>query len=117
MSTHPNRWMVNLLRLNRRQTSAFIIGCLVMIVFGLFPPWNHVYMNELGGRRVVHAGHGGVLSPPTPLSSYNYYATNIDVVRLLFLWAVVAGVTYGVVVGMADRNTAADRLMRRYERE
>ena len=117
MSTQPNRWMVNLLRLNRRQTSALITGILVFVVFGFFPPWNHVYVNELGGRRVVHAGHGGVMAPPSPMSTYNYYATNIDVVRLLILWVVVAGVTYGVVVGMADRNTEADRLLRRYERE
>ena len=106
---------VSLLRMNRRQTRAFVAGIGVMLLIGLYPPWNHVYVNELGARRTVPAGHGGLSAPPVSLTNYNLYGTHIDLIRLFVYWALAAGVTYGTIVAMGDANPNQARLMRRYE--
>ena len=101
--------------MNRRQTRTFLAGLAIMFLIGLYPPWNYVYVNELGARRTVPAGHGGLSSPPHPYNEYNLYGTYIDIVRLLIYWALTAGVTYGTIIALSDANPNQARLLRRYE--
>jgi hypothetical protein len=107
---------VSLLKMNRRQTRAFIAGIAVFLFMGFYPPWVHEYRNELGGRRTVSAGYGFLTSPPSAAATYNLHDTHVDLPLLLVGWLVAAGITFGAIVYFADRNADAQRLLRRYER-
>lgn len=106
----------SLLRLNTRQIRAFLAGLAVIVIMGFFPPWVHEYRTEMGKKFPINAGYGPLTSPPVATSTYNLYATHVDVVTLLIQWIVAAGVTFGLLVYLADRNPETSRLSRRYER-
>jgi hypothetical protein len=106
----------SLLKMNRRQTRAFIAGFAILLFMGFYPPWVHEYRNEVGGRRTVSAGFGTLISPPAAMSTQNLHGTHVDLVLLLAEWLVASGVTFGVVVWLADRRTEKPGRLRHHKR-
>ncbi len=93
-----------------------IAGIIAILVMIYIPPWVHEYRNEFGVGRTVGAGYGTLANPPSTSATYNLYSTHIDVVLLLIQLVAAAGITFGALVYLADRNPDTARLMRRYRR-
>ena len=109
-----NRIQILFLELNRRQTRALLIGIVAALAMGLFPPWDHVYVNDFGGQRLVPAGFGFIAAAPVPLSQFNWHHTQINLNLLLLEWAIAVGGTLFLVMSLRDKDGDVRRLMQRY---
>lgn len=103
-----------LLLLNRRQTRAIVIGALVFVLVGLFPPWHHVYINEVGHERTEPAGFHVITQHPLPLASANWYTARISVGILALEWLAVIAATAALVRSLRNRNDAEAHPFNRY---
>ena len=101
--------------LNMRQTRAFVAGIAGLIVLGLYPPWDHVFVNEIGAVQKRPAGFHAMAAPPEMSGNPNWRGSQVDWVLLAIEWALAAGITGSFIYGMRDRNPLTRRLMNRYE--
>lgn len=67
-------------KLNRKRKIIVLIGLIVIILVGLYPPWNI----NLGIRGSESCGYGFIWSPPE--SRYGTGACTLDAYRLLVQW-------------------------------
>lgn len=89
--------------MNKRQKRVVLVGFLIIVIMGLFPPWNQkIY----GYKRVIetYAGYGFIFIPPSP-GEKCYWTARIDVIRLLFQWILTAIITIGLTVIFKDEKT------------
>lgn len=111
----PSRLQNRLFGLNSRQTRALVAGVLGLIIIGLFPPWEHVFVNEIGAIQTRPVGFHGIMSPPDLSGHPNWRGCQVDWPILAFEWLVAAAVASSFVYGMRDRNPLTKRLLHRYE--
>lgn len=95
-------WQERLLTLNRRQTRAMLTGIFVCILMGLFPPWEQLYVNELGGWWDRPAGTSFILSPPEEHSMPNYMGATVNWTQLVVQWLVTGVITLGYMWRFRD---------------
>lgn len=86
-------WQVRLLTLNRRQIRALITGIFGSMIMGLFPPWEQLFINELGHWYDRPAGFNFILSPPDLFSTPNYLGATLNWTQLFIQWMAAAVVT------------------------
>lgn len=82
-----------MLTLNRRQTRALVTGIFGCIIMGLFPPWEQLFINELGHWYDRPAGFGFILSPPDLLNTPNYLGATLNWTQLFIQWMIGGAVT------------------------
>jgi hypothetical protein len=111
----PTRWQSRLFGLNSRQTRALVAGVFGFIFIGLFPPWNHVFVNEIGAIHRRPAGFHAILGPPDMSGNPNWRGCQVDWALLAIEWAVAVGITAVFIYGLRDRNPLTRRLLNRYE--
>jgi hypothetical protein len=70
-----------------RKNKIVHIGVAAAIVMGLFPPWHHVLTGSAAAGYSRQLGYGFIGSPPD--------GGQIDIVRLMVQWALVAVATWG----------------------
>lgn len=95
-------WQERLLTLNRRQTIALVAGIYCFIMMGLFPPWEQLFVNELGYWYDRPAGFNFVLSPPDLYNTPNYLGATVNWTQLFIQWILTAAIAMGVVWRFRD---------------
>ncbi len=95
-------WQERLLTLNRRQTRALVMGIVGFILMGLFPPWEHMYINELGAWYDRPAGFHFILSPPEQFYLSTYMGCTVNWTQMFVQWVLVVGVTMAYVWRFRD---------------
>lgn len=91
--------------MNTKQKRVIFIGFLIIVIMGLFPPWNHKIYTS---RRVIetYAGYGFIFYPPS-LKGEDGIA-KIDSIRLLFQWILATIITVGLTVICKDEKGIFD---------
>lgn len=105
----PPTWQSRLLSLNRRQTHALAVGFALLLFLGVYPPWEHKFMNEIGGELERPAGYHYALSPPALSGSPNWTGADVDWTMLGVQWLVCLGLTAAAVYGFRDRSPGTQR--------
>jgi len=93
--------------MNKKQKIVILAGFLIIVIMGLFPPWNHkIYITT---KRYIetYAGYGLIFSPPSTEEG-EFWIARIDVVRLLFQWILVGIITIGLAIIFKDENKIID---------
>lgn len=90
--------------MNWKQKICLWIGIAVIVLMGLFPPWvfqvKSTYVNEL-----VDAGYAFITNPPHYLFRGDIkIGASIELARLAVQWAIVAVITGGLIVTLADKK-------------
>lgn len=70
-----------------------ILGVVLFVLMGLFPPWIYIAAIPRGGPVEKPAGYYLLFDPPAPEKSGPIWGVRVDVVRLLVQWAVVGAFT------------------------
>ena len=83
---------------NTRQRVVIVVGLLVLVLMGLFPPWEHV-VTEGSSVWSRDAGYHPLVSPPAPLTD-GVQQVRVDVSRLLIQAVVAAVACAASVVGL-----------------
>jgi len=84
--------------LNEKQRKVVIIGIVLFIIMGLFPPWIYT-LNAESVNREKPAGYALIISPPEPEKNAVVFGVKIDISRLIIQWLVLAAATgFGVFV-------------------
>lgn len=107
-------WSKRLLELNPRQGRVVVSAAILCVAMGLYPPWYHVYVNEVGTFRSVPGAYSYLLAPPVPLARENWYATHISFDILAIQWLGVAVAAALAVRGLKTKNDAESRPFDRY---
>jgi hypothetical protein len=96
-------WQERLLLLNRRQTRALLFGLFMFVFMGLYPPWEHMFMNEVGGWFDRPAGFHWILTPPDLYNTPTYMGATVNWTQLFIQWGVVGVITLIFIWGLKDR--------------
>ena len=88
--------------MNKKQKYILLVGILIFVLMGLFPPWNFSFK---GSVVVTRTGpYAFIFSPPT----YKPYgvegAPRIDTSRLMVQGAIVVGVCCGLFFFLKDKE-------------
>jgi hypothetical protein len=76
---------------------------LLVVLTGLFPPWERRLASEAGPILVVQDGHAPVFLPPHPHGSRGVYVTyNVAYRRLLIYWTTISVATIGALVLLCE---------------
>lgn len=78
--------------LNNKQRIIIIVGFVLFILMGLFPPWIHT-LHFKSIYREKPAGYALIISPPKPERNTPVFGVKIDIARLFVQWSVVAAAT------------------------
>lgn len=71
--------------LNKRQRKIIVVGVVVIMMMGIFPPWK-LTLNSHKFRDQEPAGYRLLINPP---ESEGWYSAEIDLTRLLVQWILV----------------------------
>lgn len=78
--------------LNRTRRIVLILGVVVFVLMGLFPPWTYVFHIQ-----TVHsekpAGYAFIAEPPMPEHNDAPFGVKIDISRLVVQWLVLSAAT------------------------
>lgn len=92
--------------INRKQRKIIVVGILVFLMMGIYPPWRHRVDAENQYKRVKTirpAGYHLIITPPTPLTKNIAYGVEIDTTRLFLQWFMVLVITLlGVYLTQKD---------------
>lgn len=87
--------------MNRAQTIAVWVGIVLVVLMGVFPPWNRV--SEAPAYHLERsAGYAPVFLPPLDLLRYSHIQVNVR--RLLVQWGAVAIATIAIVWALRDEG-------------
>ena len=92
------------MNLNYVQRRIMIVGFIIFVLMGIFPPWISTY-HVFSPPREKPEGYGFIFSPPEPEDpsaawSRLYGGIKIDIYRLFAQWLVLCAVTgLGIYVG------------------
>ena len=77
--------------INEKQKKLIIIGVVVIIFMGLFPPWTYTFKGGLRGTAYSRepAGYGFILDPPEKQSNQVFYGIELDTTRLFVQFVTV----------------------------
>lgn len=80
------------MNLNGRQRGIVVIGVVLFVLMGLFPPWTYTrYAQSIHSEKP--AGYALIISPPGPEKDAPAFGVKIDVSRLIVQWLVLAAAT------------------------
>ncbi|MCP4331655.1 MAG: hypothetical protein GY785_03275 [Gammaproteobacteria bacterium] len=78
--------------INGKQKTLIVVGVLVFILAGLFPPWLYtLHVNNID--REKPAGYAPIFDPPYPENDDIRYGVELDVSRLTVQWVVILTAT------------------------
>ena len=87
--------------MNRAQTIAVWVGIVLVVLMGVFPPWNRV--SEAPAYHLERsAGYAPVFLPPLSLLRYSHIRLNVR--RLLVQWGAVVIATIALVRALRDED-------------
>lgn len=89
--------------LNEKQRKVVILGIVLFILMGLFPPWIYT-LNAQSINREKPAGYALIISPPEPEKNAVAFGVKIDISRLIVQWLVLATATGFGVFMASQRN-------------
>lgn len=93
--------------MNRRQKAAILLGVVLVVSMGLYPPWIYTFDVE-GIRMEVSAGYSFITSPPgAPPEARrlsHLWSRRVNIVLLLVQWFGVIIVVGGMLLVLADRK-------------
>lgn len=89
--------------MNLKQKIALLIGIIIIVLMGIYPPWCDHYGNDATGRTTLFTGYSLFTIPPE-------YSVDIHYVRLVFQWAMVVIVTGGFLLIFKDKKKSSDNL-------
>jgi len=78
--------------LNDKQRKIVIVGVVLFVLMGLFPPWTYT-LDAPSVHREKPAGYALIISPPGPEKHAPAYGVRIDISRLIVQWLVLAAAT------------------------
>lgn len=78
--------------LNDKQRKIVIVGVVLFILMGLFPPWTYT-LDAQSIHREKPAGYALIISPPGPEKNAPAFGVKIDISRLIVQWLVLAATT------------------------
>lgn len=84
---------------NKHQKIVLWIGVIIIVLMGLFPPWQHtcnVGMYDIHSEQP--AGYFFIASKPQAKSESKYAGIEIDTSRLLIQWVIVATLTAAFLI-------------------
>jgi hypothetical protein len=92
--------------INRKQKRLIIVGVLVFILAGLFPPWIYtLHVNRIDTEKP--AGYAPIFDPPSPEKYNKYYGIKLDVSRLAVQWIIIISATgLGLLLTYKKSETA-----------
>lgn len=98
--------------MNLKQKIVLLIGIIVIVLMGIYPPW-YFYDNKTG-KNIRVSGYAFFANPPIPhkLSldsrTEGFYrervSTNVDYTRLAFQWTMIVIVTSGFILMLKDKK-------------
>jgi ribosomal protein L40E len=104
----PNRANQERHDVAKKQLTVVVLGILVTILMGLFPPWNYtIDIQSIHFERP--ADYAFILSPPVPPSSIDtqyskIYGLHLDVIRLSIQWLLVIFITIVLILVIKIRS-------------
>ena len=87
--------------MNSRQKTALWIGIIIIVIMGIYPPWEYTFGKEYVPKITLPGGYWPIYGPPKPEGA----GTEIDFSRLLIQWIMVALVTGGTIVTLKDKKS------------
>jgi hypothetical protein len=90
------------------QLKVIYAGLIIVVLMGLFPPWNYTFISPRGGygQSERSAGYHPIFYPPPPeVENWPVYGVRIDFVRLLIQWIIVGLLTGGLVLFLRERKS------------
>ena len=97
--------------MNKKQKAVILIGVVIILVMGIFPPWIYVYHRavSMSGKGVdifseKSAGYVLVFKPPPPEKESEPYGIRLDSNRLLAQWAMVILAVIGLTLVFQKRK-------------
>lgn len=94
--------------MNRAQKRMLLVGLVVIVALGVFPPWMEVRTGVVQGATFsleIATGHHLLFSPPEPGPSGTAAVTyRVDYGRLAIYWAVVVAITGVLVLVMRSKE-------------
>lgn len=78
--------------LNDKQRKIVIVGVVLFVLMGLFPPWTYT-LDLQSIHREKPAGYALIVSPPEPERGSPAFGVTIDISRLIVQWFVLAAAT------------------------
>lgn len=92
------------MNINEKQKKLIIIGVVVIILMGIFPPWTYTFKYKTANSSEP-AGYGFILSPPAKKSKALPHGIELDVTRLCVQWLIVSFATgLGVFLTSEPKN-------------
>jgi hypothetical protein len=94
--------------MNKNQKKVIIVGLVLIVLMGLFPPWIHTF--NVKAVNIERAGnYGFMFSPPPPERNLSFlneklWGVRLDVSRLLIQWILVVVIVCGLVVLLKKDN-------------
>lgn len=79
-------------------------GVALVVLMGIFPPWQFVLDRGATMYRTLAAGYGFIDSPPPMPKYFGYEYVRLDIARLLVQWVVVCVATFGLWVTFRERK-------------
>lgn len=92
--------------MNLKQRTAICVGVILVVVLGVYPPWNQTLSARDAGLSVniVRPGrYAWLWSPPEP--SGQYWGVGLDLGRLLVGWVTVILTTGGLVFALRSKSS------------
>ena len=92
------------MRLNAIQRRIILVGILMIILMGLFPPWKYTFQSSISHSEEP-AGYRFIASPPSRRVSNSMHGVKIDATRLLIQWAMtILASVFGVLVAQNRKD-------------
>ena len=91
--------------LNNKQRIIIMVGLVLFILMGLFPPWTYTCARR--SIREKPAGYALIILPPKPENNAAAFGVRIDIIRLFVQWSVLAAAT-GLGLLMARSQNKID---------
>ena len=86
--------------MNHKQKKVLLIGIAVIVLMGLFPPWQETRARENRPLSRSPAGYHFILTPPSGYRSIGY---TLDFARIAVQFIEVGAITAGAVLYLKDK--------------
>jgi hypothetical protein len=77
---------------NDKQHKIMIVGVVLFVFMGLFPPWTYT-LDAQSIHREKPAGYALIVSPPGPERDAPAFGVRIDISRLIVQWLILGAAT------------------------
>ena len=97
--------------LDRTQKRIIYGAVFIVVLMGVFPPWQAKLPIAAGMKvsRIAHLGYGFIGNPPSTELGYNMCGGEISIGILLMQWLLVSVLTAGLVCLAKDRKEVFSR--------